>query len=257
MHLTFLDYARWYFGVALELSVCFLAFRRGLARRLLLFNSYTVLLLVAEAIYWPAYAFGSRSYTLFLIYWALQAILLATRGGIVAEICWRVLRSYPGIWRLCRTMLILIFIVLLAAAAYQTKTSGPRIAATVLAAERGLELAIVGILLSAIAFCRYYRIRVEPLLKWIALGLGFYSAIQMANNSIFQSWLTTYFPAWSQIRLLSFQSVLAFWIVVLWRPLPSPLPASVLLDQQVYDELSPRVTGRLRELNTRLQEMLK
>src|SRR6266852_5559382 len=242
MNLTLLEYFRWGAGTGLEILVCVLVFRRGLNRSLPFFTSYFALLVVAEAIYWPAhFLLRTQPYALFLMFWIIQAVLLLARGAMVAEICRRALESYPGIWKLCRSGLAVIAVVLVLAAAYQAQKNAPRIAAVVLTTERGLELAIVGILLFAVAFCRYYRVEVEFPINWIALGLGFYSAVQVANNSVLQEWLLEYFPAWSSIRLLSFEFVMAMWCAILWKPLPVPRPAPVLLGRKVYDEVSPEV----------------
>lgn len=263
MHLTSMEYLRWSAGAGLEVVVCFLVFRRGLARRLPTFAAYLALLLAAEAVYGLAQtAVGSGSRVLFPIYWATQAALITARAAVVFEICWQVLRPYQGIWILGRPILIGIGSILVVTAVYQAGQSKPWISAVVLTAERGLELAISGVLLFALAFCRYYGVEVEPPLKWIALGLGFYSFVQVANNSIMREWplgLSSFWYAsfWSWIRLSSFNMVSLLWLLALWKPLKALHPAPVLLDRETYDELSPQVTVRMRELNSRLLEMLK
>lgn len=179
----------------------------------------------------------------------MQTILLLARVAMVIEIFRRALGHYSGLWRLCRSILAVIAVVLVLAAAYQAQKSAPRIAAVALTTERGLELAIVGILLFAVVICRYYH--------WIALGIGLNSAVQVANNSLLQKWLPEYFRAWSSIRLLWFQIVTALWCAILWKPLLAPRAAPALFEREVYDELSPEVSRKLREMNSKLAEMLK
>lgn len=258
MHFTPLENLAWWAGLSLEALVCLLALYRGLFRRLPLFTIYLTLLVISEAGGWLAYRFlGRESAATFKIYWILQAMLLLARGAVIAEICRRVLGPYPGIWKLCRGFLVAIGAFLVVAAAIAAHRSGTYITPIVLTAERGLELAIIGILLFALVFCRYYRIRVEPFVALIALGLGLYSAVQVANNTILNQWLSAYFNGWGQVRLFSFKLATLLWFLALRKPLPEAQKAPVLLDQETYNELEPQVSFRLRQLNARLSEMLK
>ncbi len=258
MHPSSLQNAAWLVALFLEVLVCALAILRGLFRRLPFFGTYLILLVVTEAVNWLTYHFsGMQSPRAFRIYWTTQAVLLVGRAVVMAEICRRVLGPYPGIWRLCRGFLVAIGAFLVVGAAIAAHRSGTDIAPIVLTADRGLELAVVGILLFALVFCRYYQIRVEPFIALVALGLGLYSAVQVANNTILSQWLGTYFHWWSQVRLISFEAALLIWFLALRKPLPETPKAPVLLDREAYAELEPQVNFRLRQLNARLSDMLK
>lgn len=258
MHLSVLDYVYWDVGIAFEVFVCALAFRRGLFRSLPLFTIYLSLLVAREGIWFAAYhLLDSSSTAVLALYWVMQAILLVARGAAVAEISWCVLAPYRGVWQLCRGFLLVIAGILIATAAAAAHRNGPKLAAVVLTAERGLELAVVGILVFALAFCRHYDLKIQPPVPLIALGLGLYSAIQVANNTFFQGLHSWHFVLWSAVRHVSFDIALVTWCVALWRPLRAPEPAPVLLEREVYDSIAPQVSSRLRELNSRLLEMLK
>ena len=258
MHFGSLENLVWWSGLTLEVLVCLLALYRGLYRRLPLFTIYLALLLTAEASGWLTYhTLGRHSPAAFRIYWISQATLLLARGAAVAEICRRVLRPYPGIWKLCRGFLVAIGAFLVVAAAIAAHRSGTYIAPIVLTGDRGLELAVVGILLFALVFCRYYRVGVEPFVALIAFGLGVYSAVQVANNTILNQWLGTYFHWWSHVRLMSFEAAVLIWFLALLKPLPERQRAPALLSKETYQELQPQLNFRLRQLNARLSEMLK
>ena len=256
MHLTLSDYLLWAASTLLEVVVCAFAFRRRLYLRLPLFTAYLALLVSRTLILWWFYlgtGYGSR--VSFYYFWVTQGILLAARAAAVAEIAWRALREYRGVWALGWRVLLIIALFLLLHATLDARGSRPWISPFILTAERGLELAAVGILVLLLAICRYYRILLDPLQKTIALGMGFYSAVQVLNNSVLR--VTHYFPMWNQIRFISFQVALVIWLLALLRPLPAAVPAPALLPQSVYDELSPQVNYRLRILNQRLLEILK
>lgn len=258
MHLTALDYVHWVTGISFEVLVCALALRRGLFRRLPFFTVYLLLLVTREAIWFAAYhLLDPSSPGLLALYWIMQAALLVARGAVVAEICWRLLAPYQGVWRICRSFLIVIAGILVATAAAAANRKGPEMDPVVLTAERGLELAVVGILVFALAFGRHYHLKFEAPIPLVALGLGLYSAIQVANNTFFQELYGWYLVVWSAIRHVSFDLALVTWCVALWKPLPAPQPAPILLERGVYDGIAPQVNSRLRELNSRLSEMLK
>lgn len=258
MYLSGAQDAGWLAGFFLELCVCALATLRGLFRRLPFFFGYLVLVVSTEAAIWLTYYFaGMQSLGAFWIYWTTQAVLLVARAAVIAEICRKILRPYPGIWKLCRGVLIAIGAILVTGAAVAARHSGAYIHSIILTADRGLELAIVGILLFAVAFSRYYRVRIEPFIALLALGLGSYSAVQIANNTILNEWLGSYFRWWNQVHALSFNIATLIWLAALWKPLPEPQKAPVLLDQESYDNLQPQVNFRLRQLNARLTEMLR
>ncbi|MGH9729711.1 MAG: hypothetical protein ACRD4V_14135 [Candidatus Acidiferrales bacterium] len=201
---------------------------------------------------------GITSHTSFNVYWTLQAAQVLIRAVVVYEICHELLSLYMGIWKVCRPLLIMLGVILTSIAAFTARRTVHPISATTLMAERGLELTVVSILIFGLIFCRYYHVQIDRSLAWIALGLGFYSAVQVANNTFLGNWLThANFPIWEDLRLASFNIATVFWLVALWKPLPARQPAPVLLTHGEYEVLAPQVTLRLRELNARLLEMWK
>lgn len=249
----------WASTALIEAAILSLGLRRKLFDRLPLFAVYLCALVASEATIWLAYRFaGVSSHTSFYIYWTAQGALVFCRAAVVYEICRALLSPYTGIWKLCSPLLITLGLVLAGGAAATARQRIHPISEATLMADRGLELTVVGILMCGLIFCRYYGVRVERYLAWIALGLGFYSAIQVANNTFLGTWLThEHSSIWDGLRITSFNVATIFWFVALWKPLPARQPAPVLLGQGEYDRLAPQMTLRLRELNTRLLEMWK
>lgn len=256
MHLSLTDNVVWAVGAALETLLLLLALRRGLFRRFPIFTLYLALVVLSEPILWFVYGKGqAHPRLIFVSYYSTQSFLLLTRGAVVAEVCRNLLSQYPGIWRVCRGCLLAIAVVLLACAAAVAYRTGAGTA--VATGERGLELVIVGVLLFAVAFCRYYGIVPDQVTALLALGLGLYSAVQVANNTLYFEWLLPYSALWQKVRQLSYPVVVFIWLLALRNPLPEARPAPALLDADVYDEFVPQVNMRLRELNARLLEILK
>lgn len=259
MGLSLFDSVYWAAFVLLEAVVFCLALRRGLFARQPFFTIYLGLVVADEAILWSTYRLvGIRSHVSFDVYWTLQGILVFSRAVVVYEICRVLLYSYAGIWKFCRPLLLGLGLILAGSAAATARRTVHPISATTIMAERGLELTVVVILLFGLIFGRYYGIEVARHLAWIALGLGFYSAIQVANNTFLGDWLTQqHVLIWEALRHASFNIATIFWLVALWKPLPARQPAPVLFAPGEYGRLAPQMTLRLRELNTRLLEMWK
>jgi hypothetical protein len=254
----------WSAGLLLEFMLCLVAIRRGLFRRLPFFTSYLVLVVSLELARWVSYDLtGANSREFFVTYWGTQTILLLARGAVIGEICWSLLRPYRGVWKVARGFLLAVAGFLVLAATLNAHANGYRVSSLkggfslILTAERGLEFAVVGILLLGLAFCRYYGIRIPFPVALIALGLGFYSTVQIANNAFLNPWLRGYFSWWSQIRVFSFNVATVMWYLGVRKPLREPTQAPALLNPSVYDEVAPQMTLRLRQLNARLGEMLK
>ena len=258
MHLTFGNYVLLGGNSLLAAVVCAYAFRRRLYLRLPLFTAYLTLLFLRDlAMWWFYLGPGYDSRAAFDSFWVTQGILLAARGAAIAEIAWRALHRYRGVWALGSLLLLGIALLLLVQAGFSALGNRSWIAPFVLTAERGLELAAVVILVTLFYLSRYYGIRMEPVQRIVALGLGIYSAAQVINNSFMREWLTRYFSWWAHVRVISFFVALGIWWLALRKPLPAEQPKPVLLSQDVYDELAPQVSFRLRKLNDRLLEMLK
>jgi hypothetical protein len=258
MHPTPLEILRYSLTIALEAGIFGLALRRGVHHRLRIFTVYLGAVAVSDVIRWvPILAFGLISRPTFWTYWLTQAILFGLRAAVVFELCRYVISPYPGVWKLSRGVLIGIGAFVAVTGLTAAEERGPLGVRVLLASERGLELAVLGVLLFALLFCRYYRIRVDRLSGMLALGLGFYSAVQVANNTFVNHWLARYMAVWQEIRVDAYFIAMLTWLFAIWKPLPEPQRKPALLDSSVYPAFGPQVSVRLRELNARLEELLR
>ncbi len=253
-----LEDAVWVIGTALELVVCLLALYRRLYLRLPVFTFYLLLVVTHELTDWSIYShFGPSSKEYFSFYWLTQCLLMTTRGLAAAELCWFVLRPYRGVWRFARLSLALTSSALILYSGMQAMQKTSRLSTFVFTAERGLDFAVLGTLIVLIGISRYYGVYIGRLVISVALGLSFYSAFDIVNNSILGEWLSEWFGAWSFFRRTSFQAALLIWIQALLRPLPRPAVQPVLDGADQYLQLAPEVTNRMREMNQRLLDLLK
>jgi hypothetical protein len=203
--------------------------------------------------------------------WITRAVLLAARGLAVGELCFRLLRTYPGIWALAWRILLAVSFVFLLHAAIESASQPYWLGTFVLALDRDLELTATAVLIALLLIGRYYTLGMDSVERRIAGGLCFLSVTILMTNAVmvqamakhltswlsYGAWLVQAQPWWNSAQSLAAACVLVLWAVALREPVPALRPAPVLLPASAYRELSPAVNFRLRALNTRLVELLK
>jgi hypothetical protein len=249
---------RWAIGVVLDVTVAALAIRHRLYRNLPWFTAYLATLASLEIVaYVIGVKIGYTSRVYFYSFWMSQSVFIAMRGIVVVELCRRILGPYVGVWRLCRLILAGVYGTLLIVAgvmAYRSESS--TLTTFITTTERGLELAIVGTLVFAILFTRYYRIAMENVTALVTGGLILYSGIQVINTELFRAILGSYFGVYSEIRTDSFIAAMLIWLVAAWKPV-AVAERPRLLGAEVYSAVMPEMNLKLRQLNNRLTEILK
>lgn len=260
MHFTPIEITRLIVVLTLEIVVCGAAWLRGLFRRLPIFTAYLSAAVVCDVLrFLVIFTVGSQSKTEFILYWTTQWILVLLRAAVVYELCRQMLAAYPGVWRLCIMVLGLAAMALACMTLFDTTQQGPYIARLFLTIERGFELEVLGVLFVVSLFCRYYRISVGHLISLVILGLSVYSAMALLNDTFASHWFHKLLLVWREVRGDSFLFAEIIWLtaIALWKPAEEQQRVPVLLDSAVYSELTPVVSYRLRELNSRLEEILR
>lgn len=260
MHFTPLELTRLIVVLTVEGVVCGMAWWRGLFLRLPLFTVYLSAVVLCDVLRFSViFTLGPRSKAEFILYWTTQWILVLLRAAVVYELCKQMLGAYPGVWRLCIMILCLAAMVLVCLTLLDTTRQGPWIARLFLTIERGFELEVLGVLFIVSLFCRYYRIPVGRLLSLVILGLSMYSAMALLNDTFASHWFQPLLLVWREVRGDSFLIAESIWLtaIALWKPAEEKQRVPVLLDPSVYSELTPVVSYRLRELNARLEEILR
>jgi len=245
-------------GLCLDIVVAFAAVRSGLFKRLPVFTAYLVVVVSCDLL---ADSFrlllGSRSTPVFYEYWAGQAVMIGMRAGAVAEICFRILSPYIGIWRLWRIFLAGVALFLLVSAAYSAAGQQHSMTVFITVLQRGVELAIVGTLAFALVFAQYYELKIERFMKLIVGGLVFYSAVQIGNSQFMSTLKSSYYEIYSGISLLSFNIAALIWLAAVWKSVPAAAAVPQASDLGAFGVSVPEVNARLRELNARLSEILR
>ncbi len=258
MELTSAEYSLWVLSTVLNAVLFALVLWRGVCRRLPFFSAYVAVVLFGGLLRWAVYRqAGYGSQMAWYVGWITQAGMFLARSLAVVELCWQSLRPYRGIWALTWRLLLVIALLLAINAALDARGDAHWIVPFVLTAERGLELAAAAVLLSLLLTTGYYGIPMQLPHRLIALGLCFYSTVQVLNDSLMRGWLPQYMAWWNGIRIVSFLVALMVWCAALWKHMPAAESLPRLLSERAYQEITSAVNFRLRTLNQRLLEILK
>jgi hypothetical protein len=207
-------------------------------------------------------------------------MIVLARTFAVAELCRYELRAYQGIWALAWRALAVLAVFFLANATIDAWGQLNRIAIYELTIERDVEISSILILIVMLLVLKYYGLPLEPLHRWIALGICLVSIIDVMNNTVLHnafagalsSWFHTASASswsglksqvesandlWNLIHICGLMAAMSIWSFGLRKALPATAQAPVLLPADVYRDLSPAVNLRLRAFNDRLLEMLK
>lgn len=191
---------------------------------------------------------GFYSAISFKIAWGTQGLVIVARALAVAEICWRVLAKYRGIWGLGWRIFLAVGGFVLAYALGVGGHSWQLVAVTV---DRSLELAMAVAILALFVFAHYYEVVVEPSVKLLAIGFFLYSCFQVLNDTVLEAWLTHYASLWNLIGTFAFLASLLLWTWAL-RATQQQAAEPVLLLENQYNSLSPAINARLKVLNEEL-----
>jgi hypothetical protein len=245
----------WAVSTLLEFALLVLLYRRKLYRSHLAFSSYVLVAFVQSILMaWAGKHWGERSIQYFDFAWGTQAVVLCARWIAVMEIAKRVLSGYTGVWKLASTILFVLCLTILV---YAVATVPRHWDLMVLNADLAVELSVAGFVVGMLLFARYYRLRMTNLETQLTIGFGLYSCSWVISSSAFQVLHHLSATWWNFFQILSFFATLVLWVNAVRQPVevPSRKPIAVPLDQ--FGELSLEADTRLRQLNDRLNHLLR
>jgi hypothetical protein len=183
------------------------------------------------------------------IYWSTQFVVILARGLAIAEICWRVLGKYRGIWALAWRLLAGGATL---AVVYAAVVASFRWPAIILNADRAVELAVTVEIVLFFLFANHYGVEMEGAARSLAIGFFLYSCTLVLNDTIFEGWKYHHRTEWNLLGTLSFLASMLIWTWALRKEQHERTTDPVLLSQNVYAVLTPEINLRLKLLNDHL-----
>jgi hypothetical protein len=249
----------WACSALAQLITLALLFSKDSFRRLPLFTAYTALNFSQVVYLVIVYStFGILGKKPLDLAWYSECVTLFAQGWATAEILKVTLRPYQGIWglvwrALAGTSIVVVLLVALT-------TQGDWATAKWFELNRGYHLTFAAAVIACLLVVRYYSIPVPRAYKMILGGFCFYSCTVILLNTVLQPLLEARYsanePVWESVTMLSFLAAEMVWVAALWRPLPVEARQAPPSDS-VYQQLSPEINKRLRELNEKLLRLWK
>jgi hypothetical protein len=240
----------WALANLVELAILGVIVYRRTYRALPAFTGY-LLVNVGQSILllyiYSAWGYSSRAAG--RLAWITQALLIPVRGLAVAELCARILGGFRGIWALAWRILTgcaALIVVYTAAVTAQNRNMAIYIA------DRGLELAIAVVIVALFVFARYYDLPLLAPERALAAGFCLYSCFGVLNNTLLEKLQWGYAGLWNMFQLVSFLASVCLWFWAVLRLLPVRLGRPVLIEEGLYQQLSPEINRRLQTLNNNL-----
>jgi len=243
-------------NICLELTLLYVAWRCRLYRHLVFFSAYIVLVTVQEFLGWWVSKipwFHSSAY--FYIFWSAQLVLSLIRLLTIAEIAKRSLRGYPAVWTLSWEILSAAGVILLSWATYSAIPYVHHPKKFIAVGGQHFELMQAILLLLVLILGVYYHVRVPALYRLILIGICIYSAVEVANSQLYLLNSKAAESIFGHIRQASYPISLTIWTYAVWRWGAASNTAPELISQGKYDELSPQIHDRLKELNDKLFDL--
>jgi hypothetical protein len=186
--------------------------------------------------------------------WTTQAIVVIGRGFAAAEICYRILGKFKGIWGLAVRILVACGVIVLISTLYFGARSYQL---TVITLEMSLEAFIATCIVGLLLFARYYAVPVEPTAGMVCLGLGLLSCCKLLNDLVFERHVQSYLGTWNYVSSAAFVGILLLWNWVLRKPATHTVQEPQLNGVEIYQSLIPQVNLKLLELNRQLSHLLQ
>jgi hypothetical protein len=214
------------------------------------FSVYILVNLIqALLLFLGSHRWGLSTLGLWLMGSLTESFVLIARALAVAEICFRLLARYSGVWGLARRVLLLlaglVFIYSILLARHDWRLAFP-------STHRAMELSIASIIVTLLIFVRHYDVETSRADRLLAIGFCLYSCFAVLNITLLERFLDDYSALWNLLGAFAFLASLSLWTWAILKPQSQTEAGQILLPRGVYQSLTPEINLRLRLLNEQL-----
>lgn len=221
-----------------------------------LYIFFTIVREIALAWYGQAPAIGDPAfYPYIYFYWTAAFTISFLRLFITLEICEKVLRRYPALREFAWRIMAVLGVALFSWTLYVTIHNFHHLKKFILTFQQTTDISFALLLLTLLGIGAYYRMRIPPLYLAILIGSGIYSAIQAVDSELGRQTVNLPNSVFDFAQRLTYMLMLTIWAWAIWRWGKDTAPPPELLSQATYDDLSPQVHDRLKELNDKLSDL--
>lgn len=206
----------WWVCISLEVMLLVRAVRGRLFPTFPLFYCYILLVLIIDLMSGPVYVYYPALYPSF--YWATELVLAAVSCGVLLEIYNQSLKTYPGVARFFRVLLLVVFLAVAIRVGMGSWGSlHISFGRTVAELERNLRQ-LQGILLCCLlGLFVYYKIAIGKNLRGLVFGYTLFIAADLITLTFIAHPATGLSLLMRKIEPILYALALFIWLWALWE----------------------------------------
>ena len=247
----------WWGVIALEAVILFRALCTHLIRKYALFYAYIAFVLLVDVIRLCCYQFTPNLYPTF--YWHTEPVTIVASYAVMIEIFRQSVRHNPGVARLTRNLLAIVFCLTLSYAFLNLAQDGFSSSVPRATADMGRYFRYVeGILLLGMLwlFARY-RIPLGRNLLGIIAGNAFWVGLNIANLAFWSLRGNEVSILLRRLLPASYLITLGIWCATLWSALPDPVQPAETEIERDYEILAAKTRAILARTSSRLARAMR
>jgi len=247
----------WWGAIALEAVILFRALCTRLIRKYALFYAYITLVFLVDVVRLCCYQFTPNLYP--TIYWQTELVTIVASYAVMIEIFRQSVRHNPGVARLTRNLLAIVFCLTLSYAFLNLTQDGfsssvPRATADIGRYFRYVEgMLLLGMLW---LFARY-RIPLGRNLLGLIAGNTFWVSLNIANLAFWSLRGNEVSILLRRLLSASYLVTLGVWCVTLWSAKPDPVQPAETDIERDYEILAAKTRAILARTLTRLARAMR
>lgn len=247
----------WYGAIALEAVILVRAAFTHLIRKYILFYSYIGLVFLADIIRLCCNQFAPHLYP--TVYWQTELITIVASYAVMLEIFRQSVRHNPGVARLTRNFLAILFCLTLTYASLNLLQGGFTSSLARVTADMGRYLRYVegALLLGMLWLFARYRVPLGRNLLGLTGGNAFWVGLNILNLALWSLPGNGVSVLLRRLLPASYLVTLGIWCATLWSAQPDPVQPAENQIERDYEVLAATTRTVLARTSGRLVRALK
>jgi hypothetical protein len=247
----------WWGAIGLEAVILFRAWCTHLIRKYALFYAYIVFVLLADIIRLCCYQFRPKLYP--TLYWPTELVTIVASYAVMMEIFRQSARYNPGVARLTRNLLAIVFCLTLSYAFLNLVQDGFAYSVPRVTADMGRYFRYVEgtLLLGMLWLFARYRIPLGRNLLGLIAGNTFWVGLNIANLAFWSQSGNEVSIILRRMLPASYLVTLGIWCATLWSALPDPVQPAESEIERDYEILAAKTRAILARTSSRLVRAMR
>lgn len=247
----------WWSTIALEVVILARGIHARLAEKYWLFYAYIACILISDIIRLCCYQLTPNLYP--DLYWQTELVTIIASYAVILEIFRQSVRHNPGVARLTRNLLAIVFCLTLTYALLNLLQDGftsslPRATADIGRYFRYVEGAL---LLGMLALFTRYRIPLGRNVLGLIVGNALWVGVNVVNLAFWSLPGNGFSAPLRKLRTATYLVALTIWCATLWSAQPDPVQPAENEIERDYEILAAKTRAVLARTSNRLVRAVK